>query len=79
MKRLTTCGIIIATTVCLAACGKPPSHSVDYYKQNNAERTAMLAKCRADPDLATKTTDCTSAADAEAASGSFTPSKPRAW
>ncbi|MDP5168591.1 EexN family lipoprotein [Pseudomonas syringae] len=79
MNRLTGCSIVITTTLFLAACGKPPSHSIEYYKQHSAERAAMLEKCRADPDLATKTTDCTSAADAEATSGSFTPSKPRAW
>nr|BCU00374.1 hypothetical protein, putative lipoprotein attachment site [uncultured bacterium] len=79
MQRfINACGIL-AMGLALASCDKPPSHSVEYYKKNDAERAAMLAQCKANPDLSTKTTNCTSAADAEALSGSFTPSKPRAW
>lgn len=80
MNRIIKAGFMIGISIGLVACGKPPSHSVEYYKANVAERTAMLEKCKADPDLSTKTSDCTSAADAEALSGSsFSPSKPRAW
>jgi len=54
-------------------------HSVDYYKQHEDERNAMLERCKADPDLIAKDENCRAAGDAQALSGSFTPSKPQKW
>ncbi|WP_456293362.1 EexN family lipoprotein [Pseudomonas sp. AK106] len=79
MNRMINTGCVVGISIVLAACGKPPSHSVEYYKANVTERTEMLQKCDADPDLSTKTSNCTSAATAESLSGSFEQSKPRAW
>lgn len=78
MKRAIAIGCVCLESVLLASCGKP-SHSVDYYKQHEDERNAVLEKCRADPDLVTKDEDCRSAGDAQALSGSYTPSKPQKW
>lgn len=79
MKRFISVGWVLAASLLLVSCDKPLSHSVEYYKQNEAEGAAMIEKCMANPDLSTKTSNCASAADAKALSGSFTPSKPRAW
>ncbi|AZK89875.1 EexN family lipoprotein [Xanthomonas oryzae] len=78
MKRLIAVGCVCLASVLLASCGKP-THSVEYYKQHEDERNAMLEKCKADPDLITKDANCRNAGDAQATSGSFTPSKPKQW
>lgn len=78
MKRVIAVGCVCLASVLLASCGKP-THSVEYYKQHEDERNAMLAKCKADPDLITKDENCRNAGDAQATSGSFTPSKPKQW
>ena len=63
----------------LASCGKPDVHSVERYKQHEAERNAMIAKCRANPDLVRTDENCRNAADAQALSGSYTPSPEKRW
>ncbi|WP_017161254.1 EexN family lipoprotein [Xanthomonas phaseoli] len=78
MKRVIAIGCACVVSVLLASCGKPV-HSVDYYKQHEDERNAMLEKCKADPDLIAKDENCRAAGDAQALSGSFTPSKPQKW
>jgi len=78
MKRVIAIGFACLVSVLLASCGKPV-HSVDYYKQHEDERNAMLEKCKADPDLITTDENCRSAGDAQALSGSFTHSKPQKW
>ncbi|WP_027801045.1 EexN family lipoprotein [Paraburkholderia dilworthii] len=78
MKRLIAIACVCLGSVLLASRGKPV-HSVDYYKQHEDERKAMLEKCTADPDLVTSDENCRGAADAQALSGSYTPSKPQEW
>ena len=71
-------GYVCLGCVLLASCSEP-AHSVDYYKQHEGERRAMLERCTADPDLFAKEESCRGAADAQALSGSYTPSKLREW
>jgi hypothetical protein len=78
MYRLVATGCGCLVSVLLSACSKPV-HSVEYYKQHEGERNAMLEKCKADPDLISKDENCRAAASAQSLSGSFTPSKPRNW
>lgn len=78
MKRIVTIGCGCLVSVLLASCGES-AHSVEYYKQHEAERNAMLARCKADPDLITRDANCRNAGDAQATSGSFTPSQPKKW
>jgi hypothetical protein len=78
MKPVIAIGCAFVVSVLLASCGKPV-HSVDYYKQHEDERNAMLEKCKADPDLIAKDKNCRAAGDAQALSGSFTASKPQKW
>jgi hypothetical protein len=63
----------------LAACGKT-EHSVEYYKQHSAERDALVAQCRADPDLISKDPNCRTAGDAQFLSGgNIVSSPPKNW
>ncbi|MFN7835587.1 MAG: EexN family lipoprotein [Burkholderiaceae bacterium] len=61
------------------SCGKPDVQSVEWYKQHETERNAMLAKCRANPDLVRTDENCRNAGDAQALSGSYTPSPVKKW
>lgn len=80
MKPSLTAAFLLLIAPLLSSCGKTENHSVEYYKEHVAEREAMLERCKADPDMPSKTSDCTSAGDAEFLSGpSAEPSKPRAW
>jgi len=72
-------GSVLLVSVLLASCSKPDVYSVEWYKQHEAERNAMIAKCRADPDLVRKDENCRNAADAQALSGSYTPSPEKKW
>lgn len=49
----------------LAACSsKEPVQTVDWYKAHDAERTAMVARCNANPGELADTPNCVNATDA---------------
>lgn len=80
MKHIIPIVFICAASTMLASCEKQvPGHSVEYFKQHAAERSTVLTNCKAKPDLFKTDANCRAAADAEALSGSFTPSKPKVW
>lgn len=67
------------TVVLLASCGKT-EHSIAYYMQHPEERDAMVAKCRADPDLIAKNSNCQSAGSAQFRAGGNVVSSPaKSW
>jgi len=84
MKKLlgiscASLGSGLLVSALLTSCGKPNVQSVEWYKQHEAERNAMLTKCRADSDLVRKDENCRNAADAQALSDSYTPSPEKKW
>ena len=78
MVRTLALGGIGFLSILIAACGKAPE-SVEWYRQHDAERKAVLVKCHADAGRTNVDPDCRNAADAEALSGSFTPSPAKRW
>ena len=62
MKKLFTALIVAAA---LAGCGEnTPVQTVDWYKAHEAERTAMIAKCKANPGELDASPNCINAVTA---------------
>jgi len=79
MKTAGVIGAMCALSVLLAACGDP-IQSVEYYKEHEAERHAVLEKCKADPDLIAKDANCRNAGSAQARSaGNINATEPKSW
>ena len=76
VSNMLWCGLAVAL---LTSCGKT-EHSTAYYMQHPDERDAMVAKCRADPDLIAKDSNCQSAGSAQfRAGGNVVSSPPKNW
>ena len=59
MKKLSI-ALVVATV--LAGCGEnTPVQTVDWYKAHEAERTAMIAKCKANPGELAASPNCINA------------------
>lgn len=62
MKKLT---IILIVAALLAGCGEnTPVQPVDWYKIHEAERSAMIAKCKANPGELAASPNCINATTA---------------
>lgn len=63
MKKLALSLVVAAV---LAGCGETsePVQSVDWYKAHEAERTAMIAKCKANPGELAAAPNCINATQA---------------
>lgn len=65
MSVATQALLALAAAMTLAACAaKEPDHTVDWYKAHAAERTAMVARCSANPGELADTPNCINATDA---------------
>lgn len=63
MKKFSIVLAIVATA--LAGCGENTQvQTVDWYKANEAERTAMTAKCKANPGELEASANCMNATKA---------------
>ncbi len=63
MKKLM---VIVTTVTILAGCSESePVQTVDWYKEHNAERLAMLEKCRNNPGEKQLTPNCMNAKQAD--------------
>ncbi|CAJ7575576.1 Uncharacterised protein [Burkholderia pseudomallei] len=63
MKKLS---IALVVAAILAGCGEnTPVQTVDWYKTHEAERTAMIAKCEANPGQLSASPNCINAKTAE--------------
>lgn len=63
MKKLY--GIFLLAAITLAGCNeKEIVQSVDWYKENSLERTAMIEKCKANPGKLTNSPNCVNATTA---------------
>ncbi|EHR8682700.1 EexN family lipoprotein [Escherichia coli] len=66
MKKLALSLIVAAV---LAGCGEnTPVQTVDWYKAHEAERTAMIGKCKANPGELAASPNCINAEQAESLS-----------
>lgn len=64
MKKLY--GILLLAALALAGCNeKEIVQTVDWYKENPLERTAMLEKCKANPGKLATSPNCINATTAE--------------
>lgn len=62
MKNLS---LLLVVAVVLAGCGdNTPVQTVDWYKAHEAERTAMIAKCRTNPGELDASPNCINATTA---------------
>lgn len=63
MKKLS---IVLVVAAFLAGCGETsePVQSLDWYKAHEAERTAMIAKCKANPGELAASPNCINATKA---------------
>lgn len=63
MKKLSI--VLAVAAAVLAGCGEnTPVQTVDWYKANEAERTAMIAKCKANPGELAASPNCINATTA---------------
>ncbi|WP_448649546.1 EexN family lipoprotein [Pseudomonas corrugata] len=59
MKKVS---IVLAVAVILAGCGEStPVQTVDWYKDHDAERKGMIAKCEENPGELATTPNCINA------------------
>ena len=66
MKKLSA--LLFLAAVTLVGCGdKDPVQTVDWYKKNASERSATLAKCKANPGELAASPNCINANSAETA------------
>lgn len=57
---------LLALLAILAGCGEnTPVQTVDWYKEHEAERKEMLAKCEADPGRLGESANCVNAQQAD--------------
>jgi len=63
MKKLSI--VLAVAAAVLTGCGEnTPVQTVDWYKANEAERTAMIAKCKANPGELEASANCMNATKA---------------
>ncbi len=63
MKKLS---IVLVVAAALAGCGEnTPVQTVDWYKANDTERKAMIAKCKANPGELAASPNCINAQQAQ--------------
>ena len=57
--------VLLTLLAILAGCGEnTPVQTVDWYKEHEAERTAMIAKCKANPGELDASPNCINAVTA---------------
>lgn len=63
MKQFSICMAVLVSA--LAGCSEnTPVQSVDWYKANESERTAMIGKCKANPGELEASANCMNATKA---------------
>lgn len=66
MTNVNRMMLVVAISTGIAACApKEPVQTVDWYKTHEAERTAMVARCDANPGELEDTPNCINAIDAK--------------